>query len=167
MRDAFQIRALPSERFAPLADMTDAELAAIGARRVVVDGQPGYPCRVSLVDAEPGEMVLLVPFVHHDVDSPYRAGGPIFVRPGAAMAAPAAGEVPSLLRHRLLSVRAYDAGAMMRDAAVVQGRDLEVAIERLFARDEVRYLHVHNAGPGCYNCRVVRIRADHTGDQTC
>jgi len=148
--------ALSSEQFAGLFRRSDAELAAMGARRVVVDEKPGYPCRVSLVDAEVGETVLLVPFTHHDVSSPYRASGPIFVRSGARTASLAADEIPAMLRHRLLSIRGYDAAAMMVSAEVVKGSDLEGAIRRLFANDSVSYLHIHNAGPGCYNCRVVR-----------
>jgi hypothetical protein len=155
MSHSFQFLALAAEHFAPLFDKTDIELEAIGARRVVADEKPGFPCRVSLADAEIGETVLLLPFAHHDVESPYRALGPIFVRLGAGTATPAVGEVPAMLRHRLLSVRAYDAAGMMRRAEVVRGHELEPVLQRLFVCDEVRYLHVHNAGAGCYNCRVV------------
>jgi len=156
MHLGFRFLALPAERFASLFSQSDAQLQAIGARRMVVDEKPGYPCRVSLVDAEVGETVLLVPFTHHDVASPYRASGPIFVRSGARTANPAIDEVPLMFRHRLLSIRAYDAAAMMVDAEVVQGSALEDAIRRCFAREGVSYLHIHNARPGCYNCRVVR-----------
>ena len=156
MKPGFQFVALRSEQFEPLWRRSDAELEAQGMRRMIVDEKPGFPCRVSLADAEVGETVLLLPFVHHDVPSPYRASGPIFVRRGAATAQPAAGEIPLMFRHRLLSVRAYDAGAMMVGAAVVQGSALEDAIEHRFADERVIYLHVHNASPGCYNCRVVR-----------
>lgn len=123
---------------------------------MIVDEKPGYPCRVSLADAEVGETVLLVPFTHHDVSSPYRASGPIFVREGATTANPRAGEIPTMFRHRLLSIRGYDADAMMVSAEVVDGTDLEDNIRRLFADETVEYLHIHNARPGCYNCRVVR-----------
>src|SRR5918996_6612343 len=110
MNTSFQLVALPAERFAPLFRKRDAELEAIGARRMVVHEKPGFPCRVSLADAEVGETVLFLPFTHHDVSSPYRAAGPIFIRSGAATASPSAGEIPAMFRHRLLSIRAYDAG---------------------------------------------------------
>lgn len=156
MTRGFQFVALRSEQFEPLWRKGDAELRAMGVRRMVVDEKPGFPCRVSLADADVGETVLLLPFVHHDVPSPYRASGPIFVRGGAMTAQPAAGEIPLMFRHRLLSVRAYDAGAMMIGAEVVKGDALEDAIGRGFADERVSYLHIHNAIPGCYNCRVVR-----------
>lgn len=156
MGHSYRFVALEAERFAPLFGRSDAELAAAGMRRSIVDGKPGYPCRVSLADAEVGETVILLSFTHHDVASPYRAAGPIFVRQGVATARPAVGEIPTMFRHRLLSVRGYDAGAMLIGATVVQGDELEAAIDGLFADPAVRYLHVHNAMPGCFNCSVVR-----------
>jgi hypothetical protein len=111
---------------------------------------------VSLVDAAPGEPVLLVPFTHHDAESPYRASGPIFVREDACQASPGVDEVPELLRLRLLSVRAYDANALMVGADVVDGRELEAVIGRLFGDAQVTHLHVHFARPGCFACRIDR-----------
>jgi hypothetical protein len=156
MGGAFRLVALDAGQFAPLFARSDAELAAAGIRRSIVDGKPGYPCRVSLADAEVGETVILLSFTHHDVASPYRAAGPIFVRQGVATARPAVGEVPLMFRHRLLSLRGYDSQAMMIGTKVVQGAELEAAIEQLFAEPAVAYLHIHNAGPGCYNCSAVR-----------
>jgi hypothetical protein len=126
------------------------------ARRVTVDERPGFPCRVSLADAEVGETVLLLSFAHHDVSSPYRGTGPIYVRQGVRTAAPAVNEIPVMFRHRLLSLRGYDAAAMLIAADVVQGSDLEGAIGSMFTDQSVSYLHIHNAKPGCYNCRVTR-----------
>lgn len=156
MSSSFRFVPLSYDQFAPLFGQTDAELQTIGAVRTTVDEKPGYPCRVSLVDADVGETVLALPFTHHDVRSPYRASGPIFVRLGAKTAEPAAGEIPAMFAHRRLSIRAYDAEAMMIEADVVDGSGLEEAIRSLFADQAVRYLHLHNAGPGCYNCRVER-----------
>jgi len=154
---SFRFIALPAERFSALFDRTDAELEAMGARRMVVDEKPGFPCRVSLADAEVGETVVLVPFTHHDVPGPYRASGPIFIRSGASTATPAADEIPLMFRHRLLSIRAYDEAASMVSAEVVKGDELEATIQRLFANENASYLHIHNARPGCYNCRVIRV----------
>lgn len=153
----FQIRALPAEPFAPLFAMSDDELRERGAVRQTVDRTPGFPCRVSLADAEPGEVVVLVHYEHQPARTPYRAGHAIYVREGAAEARPAPGEVPEVLRRRLLSVRAFDAAGMMVGADVVDGRALELVVERLFADARVSYLHLHNAKPGCYAARVDRL----------
>ncbi len=154
MTMSFQIYPIERERFSQLLAATDAELAASGAGRIVVDENPGYPCRVSLEDAEVGERVLAISFVHHDVLSPYRASGPIFVRETASTREPAVNEVPGMLKRRELSVRAYSEEALMLAAKVVSGRHLADAIRELLAIPEVDYLHVHNAGPGCFNCAV-------------
>jgi hypothetical protein len=129
---------------------------AVGAKRYVADRQPGYPCRVSLQDAARGERVVLVPFRHQSADSPYRASGPIFICEAASQASPGANEVPELLRSRLLSVRAYDADSLMVDADVVEGRDAEPMIERLFDNPAIAYIHAHYAKPGCYAARIDR-----------
>lgn len=153
---SFQIVALPLEPFAPLFALDDDALRALGARRYVADRQPGFPCRVSLAAAAPGERVVLVPYVHQDADSPYRASGPIFVRENARPITLDAGAVPELLRSRVLSVRAYDADALMLSADVVEGGNLEGVIELMLADRRVAYLHVHFARPGCFACRVDR-----------
>jgi hypothetical protein len=152
----FRVYALPLEEFAPLLALDDGELRVMGGKRYVADRTPGFPCRVSLVDAAPGERVVLIPFTHLPADSPYRASGPVFVREAARQAAPRLNEVPALLRSRLLSLRAYDADALMVDADVVDGRELESVVERLFMDSGVARLHAHFARPGCYACRIDR-----------
>jgi len=156
MAGAFRFIALPIERVESILTLSDEELRARGGVRLVVDRKPGYPCRVSLVDGEVGERVVLIPFTHHDVASPYRASGPIFIREGARTSHPNVNEVPAMFRSRLLSVRAYDANALMVGAEVVDGMALEDPVARFFDDPRVEYLHVHNARPGCFNCRVER-----------
>ena len=152
----FRIHALPVEPFVADLSLTDEALRERGIRRVIADDRPAYPCRVSLQDAVEGERLLLLPYLHHDVDTPYRASGPIYVREAAVQAQPVVDEVPALLRSRLLSLRAYDARGMMVWADVLPGSELESGIAQLFAIERVAYLHVHYAKPGCYACRVDR-----------
>jgi len=152
----FQVVPLAREKFANIVGKSDEELRALGGQRMVADEKPGFPCRVSLVDAEPGEEVVLIPFTHHDVASPYRASGPIFVRVKANTAQLKVNEIPTLLRSRLLSLRGYDQGAMMVTADVVEGDELEQHISRMFGDQRVEYLQVHNARPGCFNCEIRR-----------
>src|SRR5216684_6641260 len=94
MSGNFRVVALPRERFLPLFALDDDALRERSIRRSVVTESPGTPCRVSLEDAAPGERVLLLPFTHHDVASPYRASGPIYVREAAKTAQLLPGEVP-------------------------------------------------------------------------
>ena len=152
----FRAVGLPLSPFEPLFALGNEELAARGIQRMTVDDKPGFPCRVTLEDAEPGERVLLLPFEHQPAQSPYRASGPIFVREAASEAFNAADVVPPVLRGRLLSFRCYDDADCIVDADVVSGDDAEEAIARFFARDDVRYIHVHNAKRGCFACKIER-----------
>jgi hypothetical protein len=151
---AFRITGLPAERFVDLFTLSDEELAARGALRRIAD-RSGYPCRISLTDAEPGDEVVLVNYEHHPVDSPYRMRFAIYVRKGEETY-DAVDEVPEQLRKRMLAVRAFDTDAMLVGHEIVDGRELESAIERHFANPASSYLHVHFASPGCYAARVER-----------
>ena len=152
----YTLQGLEPARFAPLFDLDEAELAARDMRWMTVDKPVGFPCRLTLEDAPVGERVLLLPYMHQEGRSPYRASGPIFVRQGIAEPRRVVNELPPYLTRRLLSIRAYDAADAMVDAEVVEGATAAPVIERLLANTEVAYLHVHFAKRGCYACRVER-----------
>jgi len=157
MKTNFRIVGLPRAQFERLFSLNEKELAANGASRMTVDAKPGFPCRIGLADADIGETVILLPFTHHDVDSPYRASGPIFVRENAKEANLSAGEIPELVSTRTMSVRAYDKSSMMIDGSIVPGSEIKAHIEKMFANPKTEYLHLHNAGAGCYSCKVERV----------
>ena len=48
------VRGLPLAPFQPLFGLEDAALHARGIVRMTADRTPGFPCRVTLADAEPG-----------------------------------------------------------------------------------------------------------------
>jgi Protein of unknown function (DUF1203) len=154
--NSFKLVGLPAETFASFHALSDAELAARNVRRVFATTKPGYPCRVSLADAEIGEELLLLAFEHQPADSPYRSSGPIFVRRTAVSATLEAGVIPDYVRTRLMSVRAYDAAHLMTDAVVCEGSEVRSALQAMFANKEVAYIHLHNAKRGCFSCTVER-----------
>ena len=156
MKTNFRIVGLPLAQFEPLFFLDDNELEQKRARRLIVDAKPGFPCRVSLQDAEIGERVVLVPFVHHEVESPYRASGPIFIRETAKEVELEPDELPDMVTSRVMSVRAYNDKGTMVNAAVTPGNELKSQIEKFFGDAKISYLHLHNAGAGCYSCRVER-----------
>jgi Protein of unknown function (DUF1203) len=154
----FRIRGLDPGPFAPLFRLSDDELRERGSIRRIA--QPGsiFPCRISQQDAAPGEEVILTNYTHLPVESsPYRSTGPIYVRRAATETWDRINQVPDILLKRPLSVRAYDGQHLMVDAAVTTGRELAAMVERFFSRNDIRYLHIHNAGHGCYQCRVDRV----------
>jgi hypothetical protein len=96
----FQISALDRQLFTKLFELPDSELAANMAVRRTATTKPGFPCRVSLEDAEVGEELILVNYEHQPSTSPYRAAHAIFVRKGVEQAQPAVGKVPDLFNDR-------------------------------------------------------------------
>ena len=153
---SFRYIGLSPAPFASLSALDDDALLARGMRRMIVDEKPGFPCRVTLEDAEPGERVLLVAFEHQPAHSPFRASGPIFVREGAQTSFDQVGAPPQSLLGRTLSVRAYAEDRMMTNAEVIPGDALEILLVRFFADPSVAYVHVHYASRGCYAARVER-----------
>jgi hypothetical protein len=153
---SFRITGLPEEEFSYLFELSDEELAERGAVRRTADARkPGYPCRISLTDSNEGDELMLVNYEHHPVDSPYRMRFAIYVRRGEETYA-AVDQVPEQLRIRQLAARSFDRNGMMVGWELVDGGELESAIERLFADPSSAYLHVHYAAPGCYAARVDR-----------
>jgi hypothetical protein len=153
---SFRLVGLPAEPFAPLFHLTDSKLAALGAKRVIASEHPGYPCRVSLLDADVGDELLLLAYAHHPVVSPYQASGPIYVRRGARQRTLQVGEIPDCVSRRLISARAYDSAHMMVAAEVCDGGNVHRHIEAFLLDGEVEYVHLHNAKRGCFSCLATR-----------
>lgn len=147
---------LDSQLFAPLFSKDKSELEKIGAYMFYADECPCYPCRVSLKDAEIGEQVLALTYEHHSAQSPYRSSGPIFVRADAKTANLSVNEVPTMLNHRVLSIRGYNSRGLMIAADTSPGTEIVDIVNQQFADTNVDYIHIHNAGPGCFNCSVKR-----------
>jgi Protein of unknown function (DUF1203) len=153
---SFRISGLDPAQFAPLMTMSDAELARHRARRETVTAYPGYPCRVTLDDAQPGEDVILVNFEHLPVESPYRASHAIFVRANATVRFEGLDEIPPALARRLLSVRGFDDQALMVSGDVIDGANLAAYVDAQFEDPRVSYLHAHYAKRGCFAARIDR-----------
>jgi hypothetical protein len=151
----FRITGLSPEPFRHLFGLSDEDLARHGARRVVADGT-GYPDRVEIRDAEPGQSLLLVNYTHQPANTPYRASHAIFVREGAEAVYDRTNEIPEALRRRPISLRAFDTDHVMVDADLVDGTALEGLIERLLSDPNVAYLQAHYAKRGCYAARIER-----------
>jgi len=153
----FRVQGLSLAPFQSLFGLSEEELAQHGAKRYIVDQKPGFPDRIELRDAEPGESVLLVHYVHQPAITPYHASHAIFVGETARTPYDRIGEVPDVLRLRPISLRAFDADHMMIDADLANGDAVEGLIERLLANPATAYLHAHYARRGCYAARIERV----------
>ena len=153
----FVISGLSPNPFQPLFGLSDAALAERRIVRRRVDAPQGFPCRVTLQDALPGETVLLMNYEHQPADTPFRATHAIYVREGDHHPWRGVDEIPPALAIRPhISLRAFDAEGMMVQAEVAPGSELKPAIERLLARPDAAYVHAHYAGAGCFAARIDR-----------
>ncbi len=151
----YTIQGLNPAAFAPLFSLSDAELAAAGAVRVVADG-PGFPCRVSLADAQAGEALILLHYTSHDVATPYRSSYAIYVREDAAEAPCFVDQTPPVFEGRVLALRGFRADGMIKEAVLAQPGEADAHISALFADSDIAYIHAHNAVYGCFSAKVER-----------
>ncbi len=153
----YAIVGLPVEPFRPLFGLPDEDLAAHHVVRVVADAPVGYPCRVLLEDALPGETLLLLNHEYQSDETPYRGRHAIFVNESADRTRRFVDEVPPVLLVRpAISLRAFDEAGMMIDADLASGAAIEPGILRLLDNRRASYLHAHNAARGCYAARIER-----------
>jgi hypothetical protein len=152
---AYRIEGLAPEAFESLFSMTDGELAARGAARVTADSPAGYPCRVSLANAAPGEELVLLNYVSHDVPTPFRTAYAIFVRKGAAPVS-FADEAPAYLDSRTLGLRGFDEAGMLKGALLAMPGEADARIRELFEAPGIATIHAHNAAYGCFLARIER-----------
>jgi Protein of unknown function (DUF1203) len=152
----FRIQGLSPAPFLPLYGLSDDELAHHHAKRYVANITPGFPDRIELRDAEPGERLILVNHVHQPAATPYHASHAVFVLEGSEKTYDAVNEVPEVLRRRMLSIRAFDTDHWLVEGDLCDGRALEATVQRLLAKPEVTYLQAHYAKPGCYAARIER-----------
>jgi hypothetical protein len=153
---SFVIEGLSPALFRPYFAESDAALAARNID-VLYAEDPDYPCRVSLAPVKTGERLLLINYEHLPTNSPYRSSHAIFVAEGSTHAGTFHDVVPSPMRSRMLSVRAFDANDRMIDADLVAGENAEALIAQFFANENVVYLHAHYAKRGCFAAKITRV----------
>jgi len=124
----------------------------------IVDAPTGYPCRITLEEARRGERVLLFRHRPFASDGPYAEEGPVFARLESPPAQLGQCELPPFLANRkLVSVKRYDARHAIAGAEVVNPEECGLAISRALDDQEVAYVHVRNAGYGCFLFRADRV----------
>src|SRR6185503_11661494 len=131
----YRITGLDPAPYKPLFQLSDDQLAERGIVRMTVTEKPSFPCRVSLVDRDIGEEVLLLNHVSHEVANPYRASHAIFV--ADAGQAEFIDEVPPVFETRALSLRGFGKDGMMAAAVLTQPGEAEAGIRQLFENPEV------------------------------
>lgn len=152
----YRITGLDPAQFAHVVGAGETDLAALSAVRVTATSKPGFPCRVTLEDAEPGETLILLNYVSHDVATPYRSAYAIYVLENAGAAASYLDAVPPVFGGRPLGLCGFDVTGMLRTAALALPGQADIKIREVFADADIAYIHAHNAAHGCFVARVDR-----------
>ena len=153
---SFRVRGLSPAPFRHLFGMPEAQLNALGIERHQADVCPGYPDRIELRDARPGETLLLLNYTHQPAATPYRSSHAIFVLENAGDAYDRTDEIPDSLLGRPLSLRGFGADGRMIDADLAAGSEIAHTIRTLFECEDIDYLHAHFAKRGCFAARIER-----------
>jgi hypothetical protein len=155
---SFTITGLPVAEFEPLFGLDDEALRARGVIRKIADAKPGYPCRITLDDAEPGERVLLLNYESHKASTPYRSSYAIYVRETARQALTFIDTLPPVMEQRPIALRIFDANGMLIGAELgLQGDSTRARIDAAFANPAAAYIHAHNAMHGCFAAEIRRV----------
>ncbi|WP_428407570.1 DUF1203 domain-containing protein [Hyphococcus sp.] len=153
---SFTITGLSPAEFAPLFALSDEELERRGIIRKTATSKPGFPCRVTLEDAEPGETVLLLNYESHKAETPYRSSYAIYVRESASEAATYENELPPVFQGRPMAFRHFNEDGHLIGASLALHGDAKEKIEEAFSNSAVAYIHAHNAAHGCFAAEIKR-----------
>lgn len=152
----YRIEGLDPAPFLILFDGSDEELGAALASRVTASSDTGFPCRVSLQDADIGDELILAHHVSNDVAGPFRMAHAIYVRRGAEQAPPVHDRLPDMLNLRTVGLRAFDRKGMMIAARLALPRQGDQHVRALLDDQDVAYIHAHNAAYGCFLAAIER-----------
>jgi hypothetical protein len=82
--------------------------------------------------------------------------GPVFVHESPCERYREDSGFPEELKPHRLTLNAYQRGRLLRAQQYVTGGEIERAIERLWERADIDYIHVRDAEAGCYDFRIER-----------
>lgn len=85
--------------------------------------------------------------------------GPVFIHEERCERHAADAGFPDELRAHALHLVAFARGRVHRAEAIVRDGRVEGALDALFSRGDVDYVHVRDLAAGCYDLRVERVSA--------
>ena len=152
----YLITGLDPAPYRPLFGADDAALSQRHVHRMIADSDGGFPCRVTLADAQKGAALLLLNHLSRTDNGPYRASHAIFVREDAREAAVYEAQVPPLMQRRVLSLRGFGDDGLMVDALLAQPGEADAGLRKLLDNPTIQEVDVHTATRGCFLARARR-----------
>jgi hypothetical protein len=117
----------------------------------------GAPCRhcLQIITSGAEEATLFTYDAFEGIES-LPLPGPVYIHAEACARYPESGGFPSALRKSPRTLDAYGRGRRLVAAEYVEDDKVDAGIERLFARQDVDYIHVRSTTAGCYTFRIER-----------
>jgi Protein of unknown function (DUF1203) len=113
------------------------------------------PCRHCLQRIGAGEKATLFTYDAFAGQENLPLPGPVYVHASSCQRYREDSAFPPDLRNRR-TLNAYSRGRRLVAQEYVDGADVEAKLERLFARNDVDYVHVRSTDAGCYTFRIER-----------
>jgi hypothetical protein len=117
----------------------------------------GAPCRHCLqIIAANSEKATLFTYDAFEGLESLPLPGPVYIHAESCERYPEDGGFPAALRNSPRTLNAYARGRRLVAAEYVENNTMEAGIEKLFAREDVDYIHVRSTSAGCYTFRIER-----------
>jgi len=117
----------------------------------------GAPCRHCLqIIASGAEEATLFTYDAFEGIESLPLPGPVYIHAEACERHPENGGFPSALRKSPRTLNGYGRVRRLVAAEYVEDHNVDAGIERLFARQDVDYIHVRSTTAGCYTFRIER-----------
>jgi hypothetical protein len=114
------------------------------------------PCRHCLRIIPAGEQVLLFTYDVFEGVEKLPLPGPVYIHAQSCERYPENAGFPAELKNSPRTLNAYASGRRLIAQEYVGNGTVDSAIEKLFARSDVAYIHVRSTTAGCYTFRIER-----------
>jgi Protein of unknown function (DUF1203) len=116
----------------------------------------GAPCRHCLKIIPAGEQATLFTYDAFEALEKLPLPGPVYIHAKSCERYPEDAGFPAELKSSPRTLNAYAQGRRLLAQEYVENGTVDSAVEKLFARPDVEYIHVRSTTAGCYTFRIER-----------
>jgi uncharacterized protein DUF1203 len=114
------------------------------------------PCRHCLKIIPAGEQATLFTYDAFEGVEKLPLPGPVYIHSKSCVRYPKDGGFPAELKNSPRTLNAYAQGRRLLAQEYVENGTVDSAVEKLFSRADVEYIHVRSTTAGCYTFRIER-----------
>ncbi len=116
----------------------------------------GAPCRHCLKIIPAGEQATLFTYDAFEAVEKLPLPGPVYIHANSCERYPEDAGFPAELKNSPRTLNAYAQGRRLLAQEYVENGTVDSAVEKLFTRTDVEYIHVRSTTAGCYTFRIER-----------